>query len=77
MVYTKDRIDEIIDGENPDFKIRNKHQQNFFGVEITELYYSESNARLDNIQVYLGEILDGKRFRHRKDTKNLAIYSCL
>lgn len=73
MVYSKDRIDEVIAGENPDFKIRNKHQQNFFGVEITELYYSESNARLDNIQGYLGEILDGNQFRHRKDIKNLAV----
>jgi hypothetical protein len=49
MIYTQDQIDEIIDCEKPDFKIRNKHQRSFFGVEITELYYSESNARLDNI----------------------------
>lgn len=73
MVYDNNRIDEIIPGENPDFKVRNKQQQNFFGVEITELYYSESNARLDNIQGYLGEILDAKRFRHRKDKRNLPV----
>ena len=72
MVFAKDQIEEIIAGENPDFRIRKNYQQEFFGIEITELYYSESNARLDNIKGYLGEILDGKRFRHRKDIKDLA-----
>lgn len=73
MVYTKDRIGEIVAGENPDFKIRNNYQQDFFGIEVTELYYSESNARLDNIEGYFGEILDSKRFRHKKDVKDLAV----
>ena len=35
MVYNNDQIDEIIDCEKPDFKVRNKHQQAFFGVEVT------------------------------------------
>ena len=56
MVYNNDRIDEIIDCENPDFKVRNNHQQAFFGVEVTELYYSESNARLRNIPNYLDNL---------------------
>jgi len=74
MVYNNDRIDKIIDGENPDFKVRNKHQQNFFGVEVTDLYYSESSARLRNISKYLGEILESKRYRHKEDTKALKVH---
>jgi hypothetical protein len=73
MVYGKDRFDEIIAGENPDFKIRNKHQCDFFGVEVTELYYSEAYARLDNIPGYFTEILDNKQYRHKKDTKDLEV----
>ena len=74
MVYDNDRVDEIIDGENPDFKVRNKHQQDFFGVEVTEFYYSESSARLRNIPKYLGEILDSKRYRHKEDMKALEVH---
>ena len=67
MVYDKHRIDEIMAGENPDFKVRSKHQQDFFGVEVAEFYYSESNARLRNIPNYLGEILDNRRYRHKEE----------
>ena len=74
MVYNNDQIDEIIDCEKPDFKVRNKHQQAFFGVEVTELYYSESNARLRNIPNYLGGILDNRQYRHKEDMKALEVH---
>jgi len=73
MVYARDQIGEIVAGENPDFKIRKNHQRKFFGIEVTELYYSEANARLDNIEGYLDEILGSKRFRHKKDIKDLEV----
>lgn len=74
MVYKSDRIDEIIDCENPDFKVRNKHQQSFFGVEVTEFYFSESSARMRNIPNYVGEILDGRQYYHREDIKALEVH---
>lgn len=73
MVYEDNYVEDIIDGENPDFRVRNKNQQYYYGVEVTELYYSESNARLKNIPSYFTEIMDKKRYRHKKDKEILKI----
>ena len=74
MVYKSDRIGEIIDCEKPDFKVRNKHQQAFFGVEVTEFYFSESSARMSNIPNYVGGILDKGHYHHKEDMKALEVH---
>jgi hypothetical protein len=71
LIYNEDDYAEIIDSESPDFKIRNNGTTDFFGIEITEFYYSESNARLRFIPTYFSEITEQNRYRHKKDKKAL------
>lgn len=74
MVYDREKFDEVIESENPDFRIRNKYHQDFFGVEIIDLYYSESTARLKNIPQYFDEIINDKHYRHKMDISDLAVH---
>lgn len=69
MVYDVDKFERVIKGENPDFKMKHKNHQYLFGVEVTEFYYSESNARLRNIPRYVNEIIKYKKYRHKSDKK--------
>jgi hypothetical protein len=45
-IYKKDDYAQIEDSEEPDFIICEKKDGNRFGVEVTELYYTETNARM-------------------------------
>lgn len=58
--------------DKPDFWIENEIHQKF-GVEITQLFINESDARLKNIPHYMGELLDLKKYRHKDDKINLRI----
>jgi hypothetical protein len=70
LVYKGDEYAEILESECPDFLIRHKTQNIFFGVEITEFYFSESNARLRNLPNYFSEIIYGN-YRHKADRQIL------
>jgi len=72
-VYDKDQLSEIIPTEQPDFMIRNNAEKSFWGVEVTEFYYSESNARLRKIDNYFSEIFDEQQYRHKDDIENLRL----
>jgi len=64
---------EIIDNDKPDFKLKHKDEKSYFGVEVTEFYFTESSARLQNIPDYIGDLLDEKKYRHKDDKKELEI----
>ena len=72
-IYDLSDFDEVISYEKPDFKIRIKNSEMYFGVEITEFYFSESNARMRNIDGYIGELLDEGKYRHKDDVYDLEI----
>jgi hypothetical protein len=72
LVYNN-RKDLTIDHEDkPDFWIGNNLHQKF-GVEITQLFKNESDARLKYITNYLGDLLDSKKFKHKEDIQNLKV----
>ncbi len=75
QVYNANEYAEILEGEQPDFRLRHHGISSFFGVEVTEFYYSESNARLRNIPNYFNEIIDENRYRHKRDAKTLALHN--
>jgi hypothetical protein len=75
LVYNESEYAEIISSENPDFQIRHNGQDSYFGVEITEFYFSESSARMRNIPNYFNEIIDHNRYRHKKDRKILEVHN--
>jgi hypothetical protein len=63
---------EIVESESPDFIcMRNGHVT--LGVEVTEFYFSESCARLRNIEKYTEELLDGGAYKHRDDINCLVV----
>lgn len=59
--------------EQPDFKVKLKDTGLSFGVEITELFQDGSSARLKNIDGYVNEIIESKRYRHKDDINELPI----
>ena len=69
LVYEVKQYEQITDSECPDFRIKNKGYNSSFGVEITEFYFSESNARLRKIPNYFSEIFDGNQYRHKESPR--------
>lgn len=57
--------------ERPDFELAYGGSAKPFGVEVTEIYANESEARLANLDGYLQELWDGKPHRHRDDIETL------
>jgi hypothetical protein len=73
MVYGEREFAELVASERPDFLVRRGPGEPCFGVEIVELYTSESSARLRNIKPYTAELLDHRKFRHKDDRKSLDV----
>lgn len=73
MVYGGQSFESIVDSECPDFLVRHSHENTCFGVEVTELYQSETNARLKHIDGYVGDLLNGNNVRHKDDQENLNV----
>jgi len=73
MVYLKDNFAEIHHLDEPDFRVRCVESEHFFGVEITEFYLSESNARVKNIPGYATDLLKEEKYRHKVDRELLKV----
>jgi len=73
LVYDDRSFDNVKASENPDFIVRYSPSSPYFGVEVTEYYLTETNARIDNIAGYTEELLSGKNFRHKDDVKILNV----
>lgn len=71
LVYAGRVIDSVTPAEEPDFKVKNADGE--FGVEITEFYFSQSEARMKNIPGYFTEILEEKKYRHKDDVVPLEV----
>ena len=79
--YDLERYD-YQESERPDFILKHKGAtEGNFGVEITELFVNESDARLTNIQGYFDDIITGKAnrkgspYRHADDVAGLPVES--
>ena len=70
-VYQLDEF-TVAESERPDFKLSRPGGAEF-GVEITEIYHSESDARLKRIDSYFSELMDGGRHRHKDDLQALEV----
>lgn len=71
MVYDVDRFDTVRESESPDFTLRYRNKQEYFGVEVTEFYLTDSDARIRNIPGYMSSLLAGGQARHRDDVDTL------
>lgn len=73
LVYGDKSFYEVKYFESPDFLVRYFSNTPYFGVEITEYYLTETNARLDNIADYSDQLLDGNDYKHKDDRKVLSV----
>lgn len=62
----------IIPSESPDF-ICSRNNEPILGVEVTELYHNESDARLKNINGYVLRLLSNGDYLHKDDKKNIRV----
>jgi hypothetical protein len=72
LVYADRHVEEIVPSERPDFIVSSRGGRQF-GVEIAELYQSQTTARLDRIPGYSSELLDGGDFRHKDDAQQITV----
>lgn len=71
-IYKSSKEADIIEKEKPDFWVK-EHDGEYFGVEVTEYYYSEADARVKNIPHYVTGILENGIYSHKKDKKELKV----
>jgi hypothetical protein len=64
---------KVDDCERPDFVARLTPVDEAFGIEVTEFFQTESNARLARIPGYVGGLLGGGGFRHKADRHGLTV----
>ncbi|MFJ5990543.1 hypothetical protein [Lentzea sp. NPDC092896] len=72
LVYPKSKF-EIIPQDKPDFILKQQERSTAFGVEITTLYRSESDARLSFIPDYFTDIIYRGHYRHKDDINELRV----
>lgn len=71
MIFAEENYD-IQDSEEPDFILKdNKNFEIEFGVEITEFYRDEADARLKNINGYIERILNPKNSKKKPNKGDL------
>ncbi len=72
MVYNEDEFEVVDHRDAPDFSLK-RHSSEPFGVEVTEIYETESHARAINRPEYVGELLAGGRHIHKDDLSVLDV----
>jgi hypothetical protein len=73
-VYDEAQYAAVEHRDRPDFAVfRHSDHTRGFGVEITEVYTTESNARLENIEGYFADLIAGKPHRHKDDIDELKV----
>jgi hypothetical protein len=72
QVYDLTEFASVEESERPDYVLGLKSGHRF-GVELTEIFASAPQARVQKIPGYVGEILESTRYRHRDDSTALAV----
>lgn len=71
-VYDRSGFEETLCSEKPDIRAHRVGEP-WFGVEITELFPSETDARTHSDPGYIGQILAGQPVKHRDDAGVLTL----
>ena len=72
-IYAHGNFFAIEAHEAPDFLIRIHPGAEQFGVEITEFYLTEGQARLKQIDGYIDHLLAGGDVRHKDDRQQFKV----
>ncbi len=73
LVYPDENDREVRPSECPDFVIAHRHNGLAFGVEITEVFQYESDARLLYLPGYFHELISGSEPHHKDDYRTLKV----
>ena len=71
-VYGENRVFDPVSLEPPDFAYRRAGRV-ILGVEVSEIFSSESDARLQKVEGYALDLLDGGEFLHKDDSRTLNV----
>jgi hypothetical protein len=72
VVYATADLSTMRPSDKPDFVLAKGLEPNF-GAEVTDLYQTESNARLVNLPNYMNDLWAGGRLRHKDDVEELQV----
>lgn len=72
LVFDVDDYDFVKARERPDFQLQRSPEE-AFGVEITELFPTQADARSQRIPSYLPDLLAGGEHMHREDVSELKV----
>jgi hypothetical protein len=70
-VYDLSSFHSVIPRERPDFALLQWAGSKPFGVEVTQLFVNESDARLHLMPGYMHDLWSGSSHRHKQDVKVL------
>lgn len=70
-VFSEEGV-EIEKSEQPDFLLKYS-TGNIIGVEITELYFDGTSARINNVGGYVSNLINHKKYIHKEDRKKLKV----
>src|ERR1700737_4615489 len=73
LVYDDQEFASDAHSDSPDFLLRHPSSDMQFGVEVTELYETESDARARFHESYIDDLLAGAPPMHRDDAEVLAV----
>jgi hypothetical protein len=73
MIYDVDQFDSVRNSESPDFTLQHRSEQEYFGVEITEFYLTDSDARIRSLPGYMTSLFAGGQVRHKDDIDALKV----
>jgi hypothetical protein len=62
----------VSEGEEPDF-VCSQNGVPCFGVEVTRFFWTESDARLQNIRGYASDLIAGGEYRHKDDITEIRV----
>jgi len=73
LVYRTEEFESSRHGDRPDFVLRHHGADRGFGVEITELYETQADARAELHPAYIADLLAGRPHMHKDDVSLLKV----
>ena len=73
QVYREHEFASVHHGDRPDFVLCRQGTDTEFGVEVTELYETEADARAHIHPDYIPQLLSGSRHMHKDDVSVLNV----
>jgi hypothetical protein len=71
MAYDVDRFAQVVPRERPDFAVIQHGVDQPFGVEVTQVFESESHARINLLHGYVHRLWSGGTHLHKQDVNVL------